>query len=109
MDLDESLPNVKSDFNQMKQVLLNLFQNAIDATPAGAQFIYSLKAMSNIFVRFIDTGSGISADNPDVIFEPFFTTKITGVGLGWPMLKRLLRITGGRSGPLTGRRGERNL
>ena len=92
MDLDESLPNVKSDFNQMKQVLLNLFQNAIDATPAGGSIhILTESDEANIFVRFIDTGSGISADNPDVIFEPFFTTKITGVGLGLANVKKIIK------------------
>jgi signal transduction histidine kinase len=92
MDLDETLPNVKSDFNQMKQVLLNLFQNAIDATPAGGLIhIITESDEANIFVRFIDTGSGIAADNPDVIFEPFFTTKITGVGLGLANVKKIIK------------------
>ncbi len=92
MDLDESLPNIKSDFNQMKQVLLNLFQNAIDATPSGGMIhILTECDEANIFVRFIDTGSGIEADNPDVIFEPFFTTKITGVGLGLANVKKIIK------------------
>ena len=92
MDLDETLPNVKSDFNQMKQVLLNLFQNAIDATPAGGSIhILTESDEAYIFVRFIDTGSGIAADNPDVIFEPFFTTKITGVGLGLANVKKIIK------------------
>ena len=92
MDLDEGLPNVKSDFNQMKQVLLNLFQNAIDATPSGGGIhIITESDEASIIVRFIDSGSGIDADNPDVIFEPFFTTKITGVGLGLANVRKIIK------------------
>lgn len=92
MDLDDTLPNIKSDFNQMKQVLLNLFQNAIDATPSGGSIhIITESDEASILVRFIDTGSGIAADNPDVIFEPFFTTKITGVGLGLANVRKIIK------------------
>ncbi len=92
MNLAENLPNVKSDFNQMKQVFLNLFQNAIEATPSGGSIeIITEEEESNIVIRIIDSGAGITAENPDLIFEPFFTTKITGVGLGLANVKKIIK------------------
>lgn len=92
MKLSENLPNVKSDFNQMKQVFLNLFQNAIEATPSGG----SLKIITEpddtyVVIRIIDSGTGIKADDPELIFEPFFTTKVTGVGLGLANVKKIIK------------------
>jgi hypothetical protein len=91
MNLSENLPNVKSDFNQMKQVFLNLFQNAIEATPSGGTLtIITEPEESYILIRIIDSGTGIKADDPELIFEPFFTTKITGVGLGLANVKKII-------------------
>ena len=97
MDLDERLPNVKSDFNQLKQVLLNLFQNAIDATPERGK-IEIRTEFDESWVQIIidDSGTGITAENPDIIFEPFFTTKITGVGLGLANVKKIIKDHGGK-------------
>jgi signal transduction histidine kinase len=91
MNLSENLPNVKSDFNQMKQVFLNLFQNAIEATPSGGDLtIITEPEKSYVVIRIIDSGTGIKADDPELIFEPFFTTKITGVGLGLANVKKII-------------------
>jgi len=91
MKLSEKLPNVKSDFNQMKQVFLNLFQNAIEATPSGGNLtIITEPEDSYVVIRIIDTGTGIKAEDPELIFEPFFTTKVTGVGLGLANVKKII-------------------
>ena len=91
MNLAENLQNVKSDFSQMKQVFLNLFQNAIDATPTGGAIsIESYSNDSHIFIKVKDSGEGIKVKDPDAIFEPFFTTKVTGVGLGLANVKRII-------------------
>jgi len=96
MDLDENLPAVKSDFNQMKQVFLNLFQNAIDATPERGKIeIITGFDDSWVTITVRDSGKGIMADNPDIIFEPFFTTKITGVGLGLANVKKIIKDCSG--------------
>ncbi len=97
LDLNDSLPNVKSDFNQMKQVFLNLFQNAIDATPEKGK-IEIITDFDDNWVRITlrDSGTGITADDPDVIFEPFFTTKITGVGLGLANVKKIIKDHSGK-------------
>lgn len=97
MDLVDNLPGVKSDFNQMKQVFLNLFQNAIDATPEKGKIeIITEFDESWVKITVRDSGTGITADNPDIIFEPFFTTKITGVGLGLANVKKIIKDHGGK-------------
>jgi hypothetical protein len=91
LNLDREIPLVKSDFNQMKQVVLNLFQNAIDATPAeGSVTVKTMAEGSNILLSIRDSGSGISEEEMPRIFEPFFTTKVTGVGLGLSIIKKIV-------------------
>ena len=92
MNLAENLPKVKSDFNQLKQVFLNLFQNAMDATPSGGKIsIVSNSDNSYIIIKVRDSGTGIQIKDPGTIFEPFFTTKVTGVGLGLANVKRIVK------------------
>ncbi|HOW83125.1 MAG TPA: ATP-binding protein [Spirochaetota bacterium] len=92
LDLKGDIPLVKSDFNQMKQVVLNLIQNCIDATtPGGRIGIFTDSDDENIIIRINDTGSGIDEPDPNIIFEPFFTTKITGVGLGLAIVKKIIK------------------
>ena len=96
LSLSRDLPLVKSDFNQMKQVMLNLVQNAIDATVSRGEIEVATSAQEHcvdIFVR--DTGSGIREDDPNRVFEPFFTTKVTGVGLGLAIVKKIVNDHGG--------------
>lgn len=96
MKLDNDLPLVKSDFNQMKQVMLNLFQNAIDATPPDGKIeVITENDDDNLFIRVCDTGSGIASDDIASVFEPFFTTKVTGVGLGLAITKKIINDHGG--------------
>jgi signal transduction histidine kinase len=92
LDLKDDLPLVKSDFNQMKQVLLNLIQNCIDATPQGGSIgIFTDNMIDRIIMKISDTGPGIDEPDPDVVFEPFYTTKITGVGLGLAIVRKIIR------------------
>jgi len=92
IDMDENIPLVKSDFNQMKQVMLNLIQNAIDATPAGGSInIITENDSQFVAIRVRDTGTGIDQEDPDIVFEPFYTTKVTGVGLGLANVKKIIK------------------
>lgn len=91
LKLDREIPLVKADFNQMKQVILNLFQNAIDSTPPdGSVTVVTSLVDGDIILSMKDTGSGISEDELPRIFEPFFTTKVTGVGLGLSIIKKIV-------------------
>jgi signal transduction histidine kinase len=88
-----------SDPHRLRQVLLNLLNNAIHATPAGGTITLSTEVEGNE-IRFDiqDTGPGISQENLDKIFEPFFTTKQTGegTGLGLFVSRRLVENLGGK-------------
>ena len=75
------------DQDQMKQVLLNLFLNAIEATSARGKISVASRniqknGMEYVQVEIADTGKGIPEKIVEQIFDPFFTTKGKGVGLG---------------------------
>lgn len=92
------LPLVQVDRDQMTQVFLNLFLNALEAMgPEGELTIAvgSDKDRGQIEVRISDTGTGISAENLPKIFDPFFTTKKKGTGLGLALVYRILEAHGG--------------
>ena len=77
------MPKILTDGNQLKQVFLNIFNNAIDAiTPPGKIIITTLLVENNIKIVISDSGKGISKDLLDKIFLPFFTTKEVGKGTG---------------------------
>lgn len=91
LQLSPDTPLVKSDFNQMKQLMLNLVQNAIDATPPeGAIEIATETDAKSVIIYVRDSGSGIREDELGRVFEPFYTTKVTGVGLGLAIVKRIV-------------------
>lgn len=109
-EFDAKLPKVSIDCDRMRQVFLNIFNNAMHAMPGGGALIvctnfvqypenqfkekderrYSradyindkLVEFPHINIEFADTGMGISQDAMDKIFEPLFTTKREGKGTG---------------------------
>jgi len=106
LDLGDDLPLVKSDFNQMKQVMLNLLQNSIDATPEGGAIIIKTESdVSEISVVLSDTGCGIGEEDPNVVFEPFYSTKVSGVGLGLAIVKKIIKDHDGSIKATTKREG----
>ncbi len=93
---DETVPAVKCDPEQMKQVLLNLVLNAIQAMPGGGEVTVSAEITEHILVlRVKDTGPGIPAERVDEVFDPFFTTKQNGTGLGLPIAYQIVEQHGG--------------
>jgi two-component system sensor histidine kinase HupT/HoxJ len=83
-DLPEGI-NVVGSAGQMQQVMMNLVQNAADATadqPQPRLEIRAERAGDDVVVRFRDNGPGIPEDNLPHLFEPFFTTKPVGKGTG---------------------------
>jgi signal transduction histidine kinase len=77
--------------------LLNLLQNAIDASPVDG--VVSIKAhAANEAVRILvtDHGSGIAPDHLESIFNPFFTTKSEGTGLGLAIVSKIIDEHGGK-------------
>jgi two-component system, NtrC family, sensor histidine kinase HydH len=82
---------LKIDTEQMKQVFINLIQNAIDATPAGGKIIVSFKNKNgkNVF-EISDTGIGIKENNLNKIFNLYYTTKSSGTGLGLSIVQQII-------------------
>ena len=77
------MPEILTDGNQLKQVFLNIINNAADAIkPPGRIIITTSITEQCINVEIADTGKGISPENIDKIFLPFFTTKAVGKGTG---------------------------
>lgn len=91
---------VSMDQEQIKQVLLNLVINAVQAMPAGGEVV--LRAVPDGHcVRFDvqDQGMGIAEENLERIFNPFFTTRQEGTGLGLSIAERIVSQHGGRIEP----------
>ncbi len=81
---------------RLKQVLINLFDNAIDAIGLkGTIKIEAIFSEKSVIIYIKDSGSGISEDTLPKIFDPFFTTKENGTGLGLSLSKKILMAHGG--------------
>jgi len=90
------LPPVELDPLRMKQVLINLLTNAIQASPWGEPVLVSSSVKGeNIIIDVTDHGRGLAADQKEHIFTPFFTTKKEGIGLGLVMVKNIVSAHGG--------------
>jgi nitrogen-specific signal transduction histidine kinase/ActR/RegA family two-component response regulator len=79
-----SVANVKGDAAALREVFLNMINNALDAMPKGGKMtIQTTLEKGKVFIFFSDTGGGISEDVKEKIFQPFFSTKgEKGNGLG---------------------------
>lgn len=88
---------VQGDAAQLRDVFLNLAQNAIQAMPKGGRLTLSCAALPNrrVSVRVEDTGVGIAPENLTKIFELYFTTKERGTGVGLSMVYRTVQIHNG--------------
>lgn len=95
------LPQVYADEGQIKQVLFNLFMNAMQAMePEGTLRIHidqaSPAGRREILLSVADTGKGIPPEHQSRIFDPFFTTKAKGLGLGLSITYRIIQRHKGR-------------
>jgi two-component system, sporulation sensor kinase E len=95
--LDPRLPAAPLDASQIKQALVNLIKNAMQAMTRGGQlFLATGEASGGVWVSVRDTGGGIPQEQLNRIFEPFFTTKKKGTGLGLMIVQRIVREHNGR-------------
>jgi len=94
--LARRLPLTPLDAAQMKQVLVNLIKNAMQAmTREGTLTVQTGHTLDAVWVSIADTGGGIARDQISHIFEPFYTTKKKGTGLGLMIVQRIVRQHGG--------------
>ena len=111
--LDEALPIILADPDQLSQVFGNIIINGIQAMPEGGRLVVKTLASSDfselsravepseapepewVAVSIADTGAGIPEENLEQIFEPLFTTKPKGIGLGLAIVKTMVEGHGG--------------
>lgn len=90
------LPTVAVDPDQIKQVLLNLVLNAIQAMPGGGEVILSVEQKDDsVQIQVKDEGIGVEPENLEKVFDPFFTTRAGGTGLGLSVAYKIIQQHGG--------------
>jgi len=95
--LQRDIPTFKFDARQFKEIFINLFQNAIKAIKeSGTLDVETTMADGNVIIKVKDNGAGISEKNLKKIFSPFFSTKEGGMGLGLPIVQRIVESHGGK-------------
>jgi len=99
-EIEDNLPAIHGDFQQLSQVFLNLVLNAIDAMPDGGTLIIGIavpRARDHVIFTFSDTGTGMPDRVMANIFDPFFTTKpgAKGTGLGLSVSLGIVQQHGG--------------
>lgn len=97
MELTDDLPHVVADAEHLKQVLLNLVNNAFQAISAEGRIKIKtfIEEGGRVCLAVEDNGVGIPADVQDRLFKPFFSTKQEGTGLGLAISRRIVQDHGG--------------
>jgi two-component system sensor histidine kinase HydH len=91
-----TLPAFECDPEQMKQVILNLTINAVQAMPGAGEIVLAARQReSSIVISVRDQGPGIDDEALDKIFNPFYTTKDGGTGLGLSVVYQIVTQHGG--------------
>jgi signal transduction histidine kinase len=108
-ELPPGLPLVQGEDERLRQVLMNLALNSLEATPRGGTVrIWALARPEDVWLAVDDSGTGIDLAVVQRIFEPFFSTKASGSGLGLPIVHAIVSQHGGavgvESSPLGGAR-----
>jgi signal transduction histidine kinase len=94
--LDLKPDKVWVDANQMKQVFINVIQNAIDSIESRGRIIITTAEEDNrVRIDVADSGGGMTAEVQESIFLPFFTTKPDGTGLGLAVCRKIVEDHGG--------------
>jgi two-component system, NtrC family, sensor histidine kinase HydH len=100
VELDDELPALAADPDQLQQVLVNLLLNACDASSQGGRVTVTAHATreGQVRVEIADVGCGIAPEHMNAVFDPFFTTKKRGegTGLGLPIATSIVRNHGGQ-------------
>ncbi len=98
-DLSTALPKLMIDTQQIKQAVINILKNAMEAMENGGVLsirTYSSDTAKEAAIELGDTGPGISSKVMHNIFNPYYTTKARGTGLGLPITNRIVKAHRGR-------------
>lgn len=102
LGMPSSLPTVRADEERLRQVVMNLVNNALKFTPEGGQITLSARDDgANLIVEVHDTGRGMSVEEQQRLFEPYYRLesdreRFSGLGLGLALSKRLVELHGGQ-------------
>jgi len=89
----KTVPVFNLDREQMKRVMINLLDNAIEAIDGKGEVVISLdydKVLGIVRIEVADNGRGISPENKVRLFEPYFSTKKQGTGLGLAIVNTII-------------------
>lgn len=96
VDVPEDIQAVLMHADEFRQILINLFANAMNAMPDGGKIrITAEKVDHTCNIEVSDTGCGINREDLENIFKPFFTTRERGTGLGLAIVKQIVEGMGG--------------
>jgi len=94
--VEPGLPQLQCDPEQLKQAILNLILNAVQAMPEGGEILVAARLSGrHAVIEVRDQGCGIDPENMSRIFDPFFTTKESGTGLGLSVAHQIVGQLGG--------------
>ena len=85
---------VEGDYNRLKQVILNIFKNSVEAMKNKGVIIIQILEKETTIVKIKDNGIGMDEETLKRIIEPFYTTKINGTGLGVPLSIEIIEAHG---------------
>ncbi|MFM8979834.1 MAG: ATP-binding protein [Planctomycetia bacterium] len=103
-ELDAGLPTVVADEEELRRVLVNLVNNAVQSVPGPGEVVVAARAGTSsqgrhgLCLEVRDTGTGIPPEHRDMVFEPTFSTRTAGTGLGLAIVKRIVDDHGGEVG-----------
>lgn len=94
---EPGLPRVQADPILLRQVLLNLLLNAVEAIDGEGRVTVAAEARgAEVVLRVSDTGRGIAPEHRQRVWDMYFTTKPSGIGMGLPIARRIVEAHGGR-------------
>jgi len=92
----EGFPRAEVDPDKVRQVLLNIFLNALAAMPGGGSLSIALNRLEDALeIAVSDTGEGIRQENLPRIYDPYYTSKPAGTGLGLAVAQKIMDAHGG--------------
>jgi signal transduction histidine kinase len=107
--LDENALLVSVDAGRMRQAVINLLKNALEATESGKKVTVSLasrKDDTHLYIKVKDEGVGIPEDKVEKLFTPYFSTKATGTGLGLAYIRKIMQAHEGTAKLLWSEQGK---
>ena len=92
-ELEENLPSISADPDQIRRALSNLILNALDAMPRGGRLTVRTQSAGSpgrVAIEVSDTGDGLTAEECERLFTPYYTTKQQGTGLGLAIVQSVV-------------------